>query len=195
MNNSCLTKKIFLHEMTTKKMMSPTYRILHNTGIDTNVIVDDKVLDEVLKREMQHFQESIKKDVDTMSKLSLHRSLKDTMCFEKYITTLNNRKQRALIAKARMGTLPLHIELGRFRNIPPLDRKCKHCNKVENEIHFFIHCSLYEEKRNTISSLLDKCNGSDMDKIKTLLNSHDKTDLINISNFIYNALKIRASAS
>ena len=90
-----------------------------------------------------------------MSKLNIHRSLKDNMCFEKYIPALYNSKRRAWLAKAQIGTLPLHIELGRFRNIPPIDRKCKHCNEIENEIHFFIHCSLFEENRNTISSLSD----------------------------------------
>ncbi len=54
--------------------MSPTYRILHNTGIDANVIVDDKVIDQVFKKEMLLLQESIKRDVDNMSKLNIGHS-------------------------------------------------------------------------------------------------------------------------
>ncbi len=115
--------------------MSPTYRILHNTGTDANVIVDDNVIDQMFKKEMQLFQESIKKDIDNMSKLNIHRSLKDNLSFQNYITILHNRKQRSLIAKTCMGTLPLHVELGHFRNIPRIDRKCKNCNEIENEKH------------------------------------------------------------
>ncbi len=38
----------------------------------------------------------------------------------------------------RLGILPLHIETGRYSNIPEADRICLLCNgnHVENDLHF-----------------------------------------------------------
>ena len=45
--------------------------------------------------------------------------------------------------------LPLEIETGKFLGLNVEDRLCQVCdqNAVENEIHFLLHCTLYDELR------------------------------------------------
>ena len=49
----------------------------------------------------------------------------------------------------RCAVLPLKIETGRFLGLSVEDRLCQVCdqNAVENEIHFLLHCTLYEDLR------------------------------------------------
>ena len=43
------------------------------------------------------------------------------------------------------------IEIGRYRKIPREDRLCLYCeNKIGDECHFFFHCILNRELRNTL---------------------------------------------
>ena len=59
-----------------------------------------------------------------------------------------NRYERSVPARLRGGTLPIAIETGRYRQMPPHDRKCKSCdtNHIENEHNFVFHC----DRHNTI---------------------------------------------
>ena len=53
---------------------------------------------------------------------------------------------RSFIAQLRTGTLPLHIETGRYRHVKPEKRFCFICNEkdsVEHELHFLFDCSAY----------------------------------------------------
>ena len=53
----------------------------------------------------------------------------------------------------RCGTLPLHVETGRWcRPVKSLDQRiCTYCNqnKIENEVglHFLIECDIYDNLR------------------------------------------------
>ena len=53
---------------------------------------------------------------------------------------------RSFIAQLRTGTLPLHIETGRYRHVKPEKTFCFICNEkdsVENKLHFLFDCSAY----------------------------------------------------
>ena len=67
---------------------------------------------------------------------------------EEYVYTNLSRKIRSLIAQFRSGTLPLNIEVGRFRNIPVENRTCFSCtDKVEDEFHLLCECVMYDDLR------------------------------------------------
>ena len=73
-----------------------------------------------------------------------------------YLTIIKNRKARTLLAKLRLGVLPLEIEKGRRSNVAREDRFCKFCNseKVEDEVHFLFECPFFNNRRTRhISSL------------------------------------------
>ena len=65
------------------------------------------------------------------------------------MSKIKNREQRRLLAKLRLGVLPLEIEKGRRSNLDRSDRLCKLCqtNEVEDEIHFLLKCPVFESTR------------------------------------------------
>ena len=61
------------------------------------------------------------------------------------------RAQRSLLAKLRLGMLPINIELGRYNGTPREERWCVNCqNEVEDEFHVMFYCPLYQPYRQTI---------------------------------------------
>ena len=54
-----------------------------------------------------------------------------------------------MCAQLRSGTLPLAIEVGRFRGLPEEERLCLLCDLgvIEDEFHFIFHCPLYNDLR------------------------------------------------
>ena len=77
----------------------------------------------------------------------------------------------------RFGILPLRFETGRYGGESVQDRKCVYCNKnsVEDEIHFLLHCSLYDDYRNALFDIANrKCQNfdvrSDIQKLEFLVN-------------------------
>ena len=61
------------------------------------------------------------------------------------------RHERRIFSMLRCGTLPLHVETGRWcRPVKPLDQRiCTYCNrnKIENEVHFLIECDIHDDPR------------------------------------------------
>ena len=71
--------------------------------------------------------------------------------------------QRKSLAKFRLGLLHLRIETARFvrPRVPPEERVCLICNsrEVEDESHFLLFCSEYDQLRQTLlSSIPDQVN-------------------------------------
>ena len=64
-------------------------------------------------------------------------------------------KERSMLAQLHMETLALHVETGRYRNVPLNRRFCFHCpDQIEDEIHFVFDCTLYTEYRFELFSYL-----------------------------------------
>lgn len=85
------------------------------------------------------------------NKLRTYRTFKSDLGVEQYMLLNVSKLQRRSLTKLRLGVLPLAIETGRHtRPITPLnERVCRLCNidTVENELHFLIHCPLYDDQR------------------------------------------------
>ena len=58
-------------------------------------------------------------------------------------------KDVSALAKCRLSSHSLQIELGRHNNTPVNNRICTRCdyNAVDDEEHFLIHCSYFNEER------------------------------------------------
>lgn len=56
---------------------------------------------------------------------------------------------RSTLAQFRCGIIPIRIETGRFQGEPIEERICVFCSNrsVEDEFHFLLHCSLYNDYR------------------------------------------------
>ena len=82
------------------------------------------------------------------NKLRIYRLHKDRITPEPYLTTNLTRYERSITAKLRSGTLPLEVEIGRYKNIPLDERICSKCQTaIEDEIHFSIDCEFYKDIR------------------------------------------------
>ena len=92
-------------------------------------------------------------NVNNKPKLHLYGIFKNTYETENYCTIGLKRGQRSLLAKLRLGTLPINIELGRYNGIPRNERWCPFCKtKIEDEIHIMFYCPLYQPLRQTLLS-------------------------------------------
>ena len=81
-------------------------------------------------------------------KLRTYKLLKNNKITERYVKFNLDCKERSMLAQLRMGTLALHVETGRYRNLPLNRRFCFHClDQIEDEIHFVFDCTLYTEYR------------------------------------------------
>ena len=73
---------------------------------------------------------------------------------EEYLNLHIQKYQRSLFAQFRAGILPLHVETGRFRNLPLEQRLCVLCDKseVEDEYYFLCQCAVYRDLRRILYS-------------------------------------------
>ena len=89
-------------------------------------------------------------------KLSYYNSVKTEFKRESYLADSKNFKARSLLTKLRISAHDLNIETGRYTNTPRDERTCEWCkivlstNIVEDELHFLLHCDLYNSHRQTI---------------------------------------------
>ena len=86
-------------------------------------------------------------EVNKNRKCVIYRIIKDTHCFEKYLTKLNFVERRAL-SKFRTGNHRLPVAKSRYMT-QVIDTKCKFCdiNDICDEFHVLFTCKHFEEKR------------------------------------------------
>ena len=108
--------------------------------------------------------------VQYKSKLYLYTTFKEEFGTENYCSLNLNRTQRSLIAKLRLGILPINIETGRHAGLAREERYCPLCknNEVESETHVILHCPFYAVPR---SSMLEHANSIN-EMFKDLSNSN-----------------------
>jgi hypothetical protein len=137
------------------------------------------------------------------NKLRTYKLLKHDYVCEPYITANLPPKYASLISKIRISAHELEIENGRRARplpVPCNQRYCKHCkDQVEDEIHFVMKCSLYNELRMKLFSDLDKLisvNNVLHDDVKTftlLFTSDIYVFNLYLGKFLENCLKKRAN--
>ena len=86
------------------------------------------------KNTLQHFQ-----------KLEFYRSFKNEHTISNYLDLTRGTAERKALVKLRNSNHKLMIEKGRKNQISRENRHCPHfwSNQIEDEIHFFFHCSKY----------------------------------------------------
>ena len=131
-------------------------------------------------------------DTTNHNKLRTYNTFKASFTIEPYIELVRNRNQRAFLARLRVGSHNLAIELGRrTRPITPLaQRVCSHCAppptplsrspqrpstsysqqaSIDTEFHFLMKCPKFTVKRNDFFDRI-----SSIDPKFTLLTAEQK---------------------
>ena len=111
----------------------------------------------LLESSMKNHQiEKLRSDCLEKPKLRTFVQIKDFHNTPSYILKPLSFLQRKLMAKLRVGSLPLRLETGRFCKpyLPENLRTCQVCvdknvigRSIENELHFLFDCSAYERLR------------------------------------------------
>ena len=110
--------------------------------------LSSKNIQQAKEKLMYDFVESWKEEIQSKSKLDLYSTLKTGWGTEGYIKANINKSKRSLICQARIGTLMLMIEKGRYYKIPRHLRICELCkNEVEDLPHFLFRCASTEKTR------------------------------------------------
>ena len=110
--------------------------------IKTNSNKIKKHIENIFLKEWQNiFMDSSKSDT--------YRLFKSRPKLETYLKYVNDIRYIKTLSKFRLSDHKLMIEEGRKRRpiINRCDRLCPNCNKVEDEIHFLIDCSKYNNER------------------------------------------------
>ena len=125
------------------------------------------------------------------NKLQTYRLYKTHLIPEMYVKLNMDRSHRRVLAKFRSGSLPLHIETGRYSKpkVPLNEKTCKFCsqNVIEDEIHFLMGCDVCSDLRWPLMLRAQTCNTdfnnlSLEDKFIFILNH------INLQNSLSNTL-------
>ncbi|KAH3802567.1 hypothetical protein DPMN_156245 [Dreissena polymorpha] len=77
--------------------------------------------------------------------------------FQPYLNDVTIDKFRFSLSRLIVSSHRLEIESGRWHkpeSIPVQERKCQHCNVLEDEFHFLFECSLYNDIRKNHKAIL-----------------------------------------
>jgi len=149
---SRLTKKIFLLEYEKKgSWCKEIENILKGIHLEAYYINNSLVnLEECQTKLMSNFEQAWIKSLDKKPKLRLFKKWKHDLKVPPYIKLNLTRQQRSFLAQVRSGSLPIHIETGRYVGLAIELRTCKFCTneEVETEYHFLFQCNCYSLTRN-----------------------------------------------
>lgn len=106
-------------------------------------------IDMFKQRSKDIYLQNWNEEIQNSTRASSYRLFSD-FGYKTYLTEITLRKFRFAFTRLRLSAHRLAIETGRWHKpnkIPRNDRKCSHCNKLEDEFHFLLECSLYNELR------------------------------------------------
>ena len=149
-----------------------------NLGVDKYFLVHSK------KRLIDNFWQTNNADINSLSVHRLYRNLEN----HDYLFSLPNNYIRVSLTRLRLGSHHLNIERGRWNRTLFEDRKCNVCNDIEDEFHFVILCSKYNDLRKRFLPQSLYVNPS-MFKFVQFLNSNDMSKLKSLGLFSHHAFK------
>ena len=117
-------------------------------------------------------------------------------------TTINRKDHRSAFTKLRLSAHKLEIEMGRYTSIKnrkePKDRTCKFCKNVcEDEEHFMVACSLYDDLREDLyNKIYEKYtffkDYNQSKKFIWLMSNVDPVIMSLVSRYIFNCFSKRS---
>ena len=147
-----ITKQAFNHdyEKCRNNWCSDFKDILMKLGIvdyfERKDVISMTLFESILK---EHYNCLWKNDIVKTPKLRTYVKLKANFGIETYVKLNLNKTERSFLTQLRCGILPLRLETGSYSGEQPNERLCKFCNSnsMEDECHFILHCSLYNDLR------------------------------------------------
>ena len=152
----------------------------------------DIFLPEIKQKILDQYHQSWYSEINNSQRLASYNRVKHSFEQEIYIDILTEKKYKVALTKFRLSSHTFEIETGRYHNIPRSERKCKFCpmNVIENEFHFLLACPLYNDLRRKYFKPYF-CRWPTLHKFERLMTSTKKTEILNISKYIFFAFKLR----
>jgi len=132
--------------------------------------------------------------LDNSTRATFFREVVD-FDFQTFLKCINIQKFRIAFTRIIVSSHNLQVESGRWHrptSIPLEDRKCTFCDKLEDEFHFILECSLYHDVRKQYIKKYFWCRPS-MFKLKQLFESKNEIVLRRLGMFIFKCFEIRKS--
>ena len=207
MPKGCVVKSVFsesdrMHDIGINCWFSRAIELGKNYGLDLKSYdYNDKTKLEVKSIIRDNYIRKWKLDLQNNEKyplLRMYRVIKTKFGFEKYMSLIKNRNYRIALTRFRSSSIALEIERGRYTNpITPVEnRLCHVCNIVEDELHFLIKCSLFDEERTILFSKISEIlpnfiSLADPNKFVFLLTNIEEKILTWVGKFIYESFNKR----
>ena len=177
MNDARLTKKVFIWDYTRCLTGKKSYNQEVKKILEDNELSDcfyglmvekPKPVIHALENQLREGEErKFLEEIQTMPKLRKYRDIKLSLETESYVKSNMSRYNRSVLAKFRTGTFPINIELGRYRRLPVIDRKCTHCpDQVEDEYHFLLECPEYSGDRDVMFREFAEKTGEELENLQ-----------------------------
>ncbi len=166
---------------------------LNRKQINTKIKKSLKSLDHVILDKWDN-------EIDNNRKLITYNDIKESHDPEYYVKYVDDRYLRKYLTMLRLSCHPLAIETGRYKKIPQNLRICQNCNmnEIENEFHFVMKCTLYQQIRNGLFKFLNESNSENWlkantlyDKFKIIMQPYDQKSAITVCQFIKSCFDIR----
>ena len=147
------------------------------------------------RRLVDCFIQKVNSDIQSSSLLTnLYLHLTDSFAHAFYLNNMLNKTYRRCLSRIRLSSHNLMIESKRYgpNRLPREERKCMlcSCQDIEDEFHFILACNCYKELRKRFIKPYYYRRPS-MFKFIQLLNSRNKSEIINLSKYIHFANKRR----
>lgn len=138
------------------------------------------------QRISDHFIQNWRQRLNESSRASFYKEF-SIFCYQPYLDVVNITKYRIALTKLRLSSHRLHIESGRWHRPQPTpreERKCAVCDKLEDEYHFLLECSSYDELRHILIKPY-YFRRKNMQKAVELLQTTNKNTLRNLAVYIF----------
>jgi hypothetical protein len=164
-----------------------------------------KSLKPFIKRELKikykQMCENKIKSFNENSQMFLYKKLKLNLEREFYLSYYNSDIRRGF-TKIRIRDHILEIEKGRYCKIPRIIRLCKTCNKIEDEEHFILECTINSKLRTDLLVFVILANEnpnfmqfSSEQKLIYLLNPTTTAHVTIIGFYVIKSLELRTEVS
>lgn len=115
--------------------------------------------------------------------------------FQDYLDVVKVKKFRNALSRLRVSSHRLEVETGRWnkpQRIEYIERKCRICNKLEDEFHFVFECCAYENIRNTYIPRYFRVRPN-MFKCTELFSSSNNQNINKLASYVFKAFERRNS--
>ena len=123
---------------------------------------------------------------------SWYSSFKDIFGFEQYLTSITIKKFRDALVRFRFGINILNSNK-RFGEDSARDNSCPFCSTIEDEKHFLLNCTAYNELRKRY--IIQYIDQSTKNVCTKLMQSKNVRVTRNLSMYIYYGFKLREAAT